>query len=659
MSRLNNIGIGWIVDRLNGLTDSIMHVTPVGFNEQHRVLPESVSSLPGPMTFDVNPFAKEILNCFDEESPIREVNVMKGVQITYTTILESIALYYMAHVRSLPIMYITADKELADARIENNFIPMLNQSGFASIVRSSDEGNTRKTGKTAEHIQFEGGGYLVPFGAQNARKMRQASICIMLKDEIDAWPLTVGKDGDPHKLTDDRCSGYWERRKIFRGSTPLLEGQSKIHEHFLMGDQRVYLCLCKKCGFPQEIKWGYGKPMGCFEWDTQNDQLIQESVRYKCANCGQEHFEHDKTKLFSDEHGAHWSPTATPISKDIRSYYLPALYSPVGMQPWYKAVSSFLKVWDIKNNRVRDVDGLQVFYNNVLAKPFRKMGMQVSFAAVSNHRRGSYGMGMVPNRYAIKFAGSKVLFLVCTVDVHKNNLAVAVFGVCRGARTFLIEYSRIHTASDKEDCAELMNPVWGKLRDLIETKVYQADDGSRYRIALTFVDSGYATSTVNDFCAVYAVGVCPILGRERTAKYQTIKEFAPFTTQIQTTGYRILVDHYKDRLAPVLRREWMEESGEQNVFHFNAPADTTDDQLRELTAETRREVKSERGTVSYEWHRPGNKPNELWDLLVYCHAAIDIIAYGVCVTQFELDTIDWDRFWSYIDENRLYELKDG
>ena len=90
--------------------------------------------------------------------------------------------------------------QLAKARIENNFIPMLAQSDMAHIVRSSDEGNSRKTGKTDNHIQFEGGGYLVPFGAINANKMRSFSIAVMLKDEIDAWPDRVGKDGDPDKL---------------------------------------------------------------------------------------------------------------------------------------------------------------------------------------------------------------------------------------------------------------------------------------------------------------------------------------------------------------------------------------------------------------------------------------------------------------------------
>ena len=155
--------------------------------------------------------------------------------------------------------------------------------------------------------------------------------------------------------------------------------------------------------------------------------------------------------------------------------------------------------------------------------------------------------------------------------------------------------------------------------------------------AITLVDAGYANDTVTTFCSDYASGVYPILGRDRPAKNQTIKEFAEFTTQAGTVGYRILVDHYKDRLAPVLRREWEEGAGEQKKYHFNAPIDISDKQLKELTVETRRERKDDdKGNVSYFWYRPGNARNELWDLLGYGHAAVEILAWAICIQHFEL-----------------------
>lgn len=659
MPETSRIGADWIMDEIDNLTDTITHVTPSQFNEDVRYLPESVTPIPGFIRFNVNPFMREVVDCFDVNSPVREVNLKKGVQITYTTVIESGALYFMAHVKTLPIMFMTADKELATARIENNFIPMLNQSDLGNIVRSSDEGNSRKTGKTANHIQFEGGGYLVPFGARNADKMRSYSIAIMLKDEIDAWPDVVGKDGDPEALSDARCSAFWEQRKIFRGSTPLVLPNSKIQKAYLRGDQREYLVLCRYCNFPQKLRWSSVDKetglVGGFNWDLEEGgTLILESVRYCCQNCGEPHYEYDKERLFSADHGAHWNPTAKPAEPDIRSYHLPAMYSPIGMQPWYKCVSDYLKGYDPVTQRVTDITQYQVFYNNILAEPFEVMGSKVTFVAVSSHRRAVYRLGQIPNTFAAAHSESPVLLLTCQVDVHKSNLAVSVFGWSRGMRSFLIDYWRYEPREDEElDCTDLTCSVWGKLRSLIEEKTYTADDGKKYRLTVTLIDAGYENATVTDFCSQYTAGVWPILGRSRPAKNQRISEFAEFVTQSGTVGYRILVDHYKDRLAPVLRREWVEEDI-QPAYHFNAPVDTSDRQLKELTVETRREKTHPDGSVTHEWYRPGNARNELWDLLVYGNAAVEILAWNICIQHFELKTIDWPRFWDWIESEALY-----
>jgi len=658
MIDLNTLGKDWLLEMVEGLTDYIDHVTPSKFNEEFRYLPASVTSIPGYIRYSVNPFMREIIDNADVNSPVRETNLKKGVQITYSTALESITFYFMCHVKVLPIMYMTADKELASARIENNFIPMLTQSDMAHIIRSSDTGNSRKTGKTKNHIQFEGGGYLIPFGAKNADKMRSFSICVMQKDEIDAWPEVVGKDGDPDVLSDHRCKGYWERRKIFRGSTPTIWGVSKIQKAYLNGDQRKYMVNCKHCGFSQELRWEtHNKETGIkggFKWDMDDGVLILESVRYCCCKCGGEHYEHDKARLFSEKHGAYWKPTARPKEPGIRSYHLPSFYSPIGMAPWYSCVLDYLAGYDPETKKVIDIGKYQAFYNNVLAEPFKILGDRIVFQQVSAHRRAEYRLGEIPNIYAEKWSGSPILFLTCQVDVHKNDLAVSVMGWCKESKPYIIDYWRFEVNEKENDCGEINCSVWGRLRELIEEKEYTADDGKQYKIIITLVDAGYVNDTVTTFCSAYESGVYPILGRDRPGKNQKISEFAEFKTQSGTKGYKILVDHYKDRNAPVLRRGWNEAEGQQKPYHFNAPVDITDAQLMELTREVRREEKNERGEVTYVWYRPGNAKNELWDLLVYGHAAVEILAWIICIEHFELENINWQQFWKYIEKEQLY-----
>lgn len=656
MFSVKNIGAEWMMAEITALPETIERISPSQYNEATRYLPEAVTALPGYLKYDTAPMMREIVDCCDIDSPIREINVMKGVQITFTTsVIEAAVLYALAKVKTLPIMYMTADKELAKARIENNFLVMLQQSGLSGIIRSNDEGNIRKTGKTVNHIQVEGGAVLYPFGAKNADKMRAFSICFMFKDELDGWPLTVGKDGDPDALSDSRCDGYSLRKKIVRGSTPLILQTSKIYKQYKRGDQRVYRVLCKHCGFPQELRWSVENKdtgiVGGMHWETEGGVLIPESVSYNCSSCGLPHYEYDKARLFSPDHGAHWHPTAKAVSKYIRSYHLPAMYSPVGMKPWADCVSQYLEAYDPETKKVLDIGKYQVFYNNILAWPFEKTGDKIQFRQVSGHRRSVYTYREIPNDFAIKYCESKILMVTCQVDVHKTFLAVAVMGWTRGMRCFVIEKLRL----EDTDCTETSSKVWGELQSIIEERRYVAPEGETYHIVITLVDAQYAGPAVLSFCSQYACNVYPILGTDRPLKNQRIKEFSEFTANDGTKGYHITVDHYKDRLAPVLRREWREDSGSQGPYHFNAPMNMTDADLEELTKETRCEKTDDKGQTFYYWHRShSNARNELWDLLVYGNAAVEMVAYEMCIKKFELETIDWARFWDYIEKEKLY-----
>lgn len=659
MRDVNETGRDWLVDEVGGISDHVDRVGPVEFNEATRYLPSALSPRPGFIRYSLFPFLPEIMECFDPLSPVREVNLKKGVQTGFTTLLESILLYYMAYIRTKAAMFITADKELATGRIENNIIPMLIESDLAHIIQSSDVGNQRKTGKTKDHLQWLGGGFLIPQGAQNAAKMRMYSVPLMLKDELDGWKREIGKDGNSDTLTDARLSSYWNERKILRGSTPTIE-PSMIDEAFQRGDQRRYMVRCLGCSFPQYLRFEEPNKetgvAGGLQWETENGVLLLESVRYCCPNCGHAHQEHDKEKLFSTESGAHWEPTASPKEPGIRSYHLPALYSPFGFTPWSKCVSDYLEAYDPDTKQTKDFSKYQTFHNNILGEPFRNVGgSKVPFTLVSAHRRLAYSLGEIPNKYAIERSGSPILFLTCQVDVHKYNLAVSVMGWTRDARCYLIDYWRFEVPEGGVVCEEPSSPAWGRLRKVIEETEYIADDGKRYRVLLTGIDARYANDTVTKFCGEYEVGVTFILGQDQPAKYQKIQEFAEFRTQDGTTGYRVTVDHYKNRLAPVLRREWVESQGQQDTYHFNAPVDTPDAALKELTVESRREKKDPKtGVTSYYWHRPSGANNELWDLLVYGHALVEIIAWQICIQHFELETIDWPRFWDYLEQEKLY-----
>jgi phage terminase large subunit GpA-like protein len=635
----------WLWGQFDALPETHQHVRPSAWAEERRYLPPSVTSLAGHYSFEVAPYLREILDCLGVDSPVREVVVMKGAQIGATVgILENAIGYFIDHVKSAPCMMVTADAELAKLRLESNIVPMLKFSNLDHLIRSSDEVNTRKTGRTDKKIEWVGGGYLIPFGAQNANKLRSISIRMLLRDEIDGWPDVVGKDGDPVKLSFDRTMGFETSRKVLDISTPLLSGQSKIAKRFEQGDQRYYFVRCLKCNAAQTLRWrrvdGDGIISGLV-WETDGGRIVPGTVRYVCEECHHPHRNEDKVRLLSPDHGAEWRPTAIPIHQDLRSYHLSALYSPVGMQSWETCAQKWIECWDVERNQPRDMRSLQVFYNNVLGMPFEQRGERVRIEAVNAHRRAWYKLGEIPNKKCVEVCGGPVLVLVCAVDVHGDNLAVSVIGWCRDRRAVLIDYWRF--VGDTEQLED--EPTWGRLRKLIESHEYRSDDGRSYGITLTMIDSGYRTDTVYQFCADYEGGVFPVKGREVSPKHQRDTEFAEFTTPTGQRAYGITVDFYKDRWSAALRRDW---DGQelQPTGHFNAPEDATDKQLRELTVEVKSaRVNAQGERIGWSWHRPSGAANELWDLLVYSNAALDLMAWDYCINELEGDAVAWPAFW--------------
>lgn len=634
----------WLCRQIAKLTTHIDIPTPSEWTERKRYLPASTSSMPGYYRFSVAPFMREIIDCMDPESPVRHVTIMKGAQVGATTLLENTIGFFVESVKTAPMMLVTADAELAKIRVDSYIIPMLQHSGLDHLIQSHDEGNNRKTGRTNKQLEWVGGGFLIPLGAVNANKLRSVPVQVLLRDEIDAWP--DGKDdGDPVKLSMDRTAAFEVSRKIFDCSTPLIKGSSKIARLFEAGDQRYYKVRCLACSHPQALRWRRtdsetGKVTGIV-WETDGGRLVPGSVRYLCEQCGHAHVNEDKPRLFAEEN-AEWVPTAVPETPHHRSYHISALYSPLGMQSWEACVQSWLEAWDDEQHRSRDNAKLQVFYNNVLGTPFEQIGLKLRFEIVSSLRRHEYRYGEVPNRWAAEACGSPILIVTAAVDVHIDNLAVAVYGWCKGRRAVLLNYWRF-----RGNCEDLSEPkTWGRLREVIEAMEYAGDDGRRYRIELTLVDASYLTDTVHRFVERYEAGVFPIRGRESPPKSSPTREFWSTTTPAGQISWCAAVDMYKERISAALRRSW-DGMSVQPEQHFNFPVDVADEQLKELTVETRREKidKTTGKRLGFEWHRPSGANNELFDLSVYNSAALDIVAYDLCVRQLGRDQVDWDLFW--------------
>jgi phage terminase large subunit GpA-like protein len=652
-----NGDLDFLREQFGALTDEVCTISPSQWAEQHRHLSPAVTANPGPYSFDLTPYLRDVLDDLGIESPVREVVLMKGVQLGATTLGENWLGYVIDVVRSAPIYLISATDILVKKRMDMHVMPMIESSGLVDQLQSTDTTNARKAGRTEKQVSWVGGGSLLPTGANSAANLRSLPAPFSFQDEIDAYPMSVQGEGNPLDLADGRTAGQRDRRKIFRVSTPLETETSRIWVKYREGDQRRCFVPCRSCGHMQELEFrkkdsDTGEIWGLWwEMEEKEDRPDLATVRYLCKACGHAHREADKTRMLKQYE---WRPTAVPKFPEVRSYHLSALYSPRGMLPWRDVVIKWCEAWDVKANVLRDHSKLRTFYNLYLGRPFSKRGKKLDYATVSLHRRHTYLYGEIPNEFARTYAGGPAALLITTVDVHKHNLKVAVHAWCPEQRPFLIDYLTLEGNTEESDDPR----TWGALEEMIRTKTYESDDGRSYHLPHTLIDSGYNQKVVTDFCARFDLGatgraVMPIKGQPGATTRKMVQGFRPVKFRSGHHGTMIMVDLYKDDIANHLLRRWTPDDGHMPPEHCSFPADITDRQLKELANE-RREVQTKKdGTViGWEWKRRG--PNELWDLQVYSRAGLDMVSTSVCIEALDLPAQDLQVFFAKCEEHRFY-----
>lgn len=641
----------WLAEQFASLTDHLKPVTPSDWAERRRYLAPEQTALPGYYSFSVTPYLREPLDCMAPESPVQEVDFLKGVQIGFTAgILENLIGYLIDQVKDAPAMLLTVDDGMAQIRMDSHISPMLRTSGLDELIKSHDVTNKRKSGSAGRRREWLGGGSLLVQGARSAGKLRSTPIRFLMEDEVDGYPDAIGRDGDPMALAEDRTAAFEGSRKIIRGSTPLIMQTSRIFREYMKGDQRKYQVPCRHCGRYQDLRFTGSEADGTaygLRWDMEPDgNLRPGSVRYICRYCGGEWENDDKARFLPR---GRWEPTARAEHPGRRSYHLSALYSPVGMQTWEALVRKWLEAWDQENSRPRNREKLQQFYNNVLGWPWEEHGETPKLESVIAHRRAVYNSGRVPNKAAQEECNGRIEVVTAAADIHEERIDVLVGGWTRGQRFWALEWVRFQ--GDTED---LDGKAWEGLRTLIEGKTYPADDGARYRIQMTLVDAGFRADTVYKFCGDYSAGVFPIMGRDAPIKSAQVVEFAEYKTKAGTVAFNVTSTIYKDRLSAALRRE---RSGpRQPDGCLNFPLDFPDEFFRELTAETRREkINARTGQrEGFVWHRTPGKANHAWDLAVYNTAALEMIAFDTCKREAGLEFINWAWFWDFVEGSGVF-----
>lgn len=541
--------------------------------DRYRIVPPGTSPEPGAWRTDRVPYLREILDAFSDPT-IERVYVQAASQVAKSEVILNVIGYH-AHQEPSPILLVQANEMAMRGFSKERVAPMFAAS---PVLRGKLREGERDPSNTIMLRQFPGGLLACAF-AGSAASLASRPIRVVLADEIDRWPDSTGRDGEPFAQAVQRTSNF-HNRKIGAVSTPTITGFSAIARLYEDSDQRHYHVPCLRCGAYQVLQWKSDGNTGII---YKRDGVVDlDDVHYLCAICGGRMEERDRPEMLRR---GEWKPER---EHPYRGYQISALYSP--WVRWRELVVEWLRA-----HKDRDKRGKQEFVNLRLGETWDESTQQISIEALEKNR----------DEYPAELPDG-VLMLSAAVDVQDNRLEVEVVGWGVGKESWGIEYSVIggDTSTDGP---------WARLDEYLQ-RSWSKEDGRGFTIWCTCIDSGgHRTNEVYDFC------------KTRDARYiRPIKGYAgtgrPIVGKPNVTGsqrvllYPVGVDTAKEALFSRLA---LPERG-AGFCHFPIGRGYDDQYFLGLVSE---KLVARGGKLVWEKFRARNEP---LDVRVYATAAMEM-----------------------------------
>lgn len=407
------------------------------------------------------------------DTEVHTVSVMCCTQLLKTELILNTVGFHV-HQDPAPMIVMQPTIELAEAFSKDRIAPMVRDT--PALTGKISDAKSRDSGNTILHKQFAGG-HLTMVGANAPGNLAMRPVRIVLCDEVDKYPETAGKEGDPIALLSERAATFWNYKLIFVCS-PTIEGRSRIALEYESSDQRIFEVDCPHCGHRHEmlwrnVKWPDGRP---------------ERAQYHCPECEKPWTEPERQRAIK---AASERPCVTPSR--YGEYY--EGYGWRGTKPFnghagFRA-SKIVSPWEplaklaakfVKAQASQEL--LKTFINTQLAETWKEKGEAPDWKRLYE-RREPYKRNVVP-------AGG--LMLTCGVDVQKDRLEVEVLAIGPNMQTWSVDYRVFEgdTASLDADC-------WQRLAAMLTEEWPHESAGVCMRLDRMGIDSGYNTQTVYNF----------------------------------------------------------------------------------------------------------------------------------------------------------------
>lgn len=632
---------------------SMVKPVPSEWAEKNIILPGGVSRFTGRFSYDLTPYAREVINTLSAAHPARTVAIMKGAQIGFTQGLIMPGMAYIISQDPAPILFLAGNKDLAQTSIVERFEPLLHSSGLQELIRPNVvRAKNQRTGDTSSSKEYAGGRLTVE-GTQNVDKFRQISVRYIFADDFEAAPKSDKEEGSIRKLFETRATSYGNTAKIYFISTPKVKQSSNIEPVYLLGDQRHWYWSCPCCGEDITPTWSIelenGERAGIvWELDEKN-MLIPESVKYRCEHCLGYFEEKEKYNL---NLAGKWKPTAKPKISNYYSYYINSICAPPGFLSWVQLVEEWLEA--CPPNGIVNKPMLQAFMNVKLGLTWEEKGETLRVNELMKNTR-NYSVGVVPDETSINDGNGDIALLTLAVDlggimnreVNDVRLDWEVKAHSKNGQTYSVEHGSIGTFQRKRQQSKkefeqegsrvkwtydfnVQNSVWPELENLMRRDWY-CESGKKIKVGLTIVDTGHFTELAMKFINSFDdLSIKGIKGRTESS-FRSLNKDTAFVKRSSNVAnlYTLEVNQIKDIVAENMKlREGDHGEQPEGFMNFPMPSDglyTMRSYFSHFESERRTEDIKNDEVVGFKWEKiHSDVVNHFWDVHIYNFAAKEI-----------------------------------
>jgi len=631
----------------------LSNIKPSEWNEKNRVLSTETSAFAGRVSYNVNPYTREIVDCMSPEHPARIIAVMKGAQVGFSTMVIEAAIGWIISESPGNILFLTGHADLAEEAMSGKIDQMIDSCGLRPLIRPNVlRKKNARTGDTNKSKEFPGGS-LVAGSAGNHKLLRQRSVRYGFIDDFDAARNSTKESGDTTKMIEQRFAAYANKMKLYYISTPELKQLSNIEPVYLKGDQRRYHVPCPCCGVMIALYWETesrikeGEKAGIYWQLDERLQLIADSVGYVCQECG---------GFFTDQHkhemnlAGEWRPTATPSEPGYYSYHLSSLYAPPGMYDWTHYVRQYLEAYP-PNGKVKEKE-YQTFVNLCLGETYEPKGEAPKATELQNNIRG-YTIGTVPDKMSIDDGNGKIILLTCASDLNGTpedaRLDYEIVAWAESGASYSIVHGSIGTFVPGENAKRIKkdrarwtyehgkpNSVWPELNKVIDT-VYMADNGRKMKVFITGVDTGHYNNFAYPYIDNSNFNVVGLKGDKEDKFIQYGIDVANFKHARERVGlYIVQVNQLKDKLAGLMALKYDpgNDDGQPPEFmNYPTPGDGLylfANYFSHYEAEQRIVESKDGKSIASRWaKKQSNSQNHFWDVRIYGLVLKDIVVSDV------------------------------